>query len=348
MEKIRLGKTGLMVTRLGFGGIPIQRLTEDEATKVVKGCLDLGIQFLDTANAYTISEGCVGRAIAGKRDNLIISTKSSSRKKEGMRHHLDLSLKHLGVGYVDLYNLHNVSTIEEYDRAVAPGGVLEAAQEAKRAGLVRHIGITCHTLEPAQKAVASGLFETIMFSFNFVGDEARDKLLPLCRQNDVGFIVMKAMAGGVLQDATVALKWLMQFPDIAILLGVDKLSQMEEAASIINGPATMTAEELRRMQQIKDELGPRFCHRCDYCQPCKEKVNISMVISQKSFHNRMPPSHVFRSWIGEALETGYKCCQCGECEPKCPYHLPIRDMIQEHMEFYSQKKAAFERAMARG
>ncbi|MDO8490964.1 MAG: aldo/keto reductase [Dehalococcoidia bacterium] len=348
MDKIRLGKTGLMVTRLGFGGIPIQRLSDNEATEVVKGCLDLGIQFLDTANAYTTSEGCVGRAIAGKRDNLIISTKSSHRKKDGMRRHLELSLKHLGVDYVDLYNLHNVSTLEMYDQAIAPGGVLEAAQEAKQAGLIRHIGITCHTMEPAQKAVASGLFETVMFSFNFVGDDAKDKLLPLCRQHDVGFIVMKAMAGGVLQDATIALKWLMQFPDIAILLGVDKLSHMEEAVRIMNGPAALTADEQRKIQQIKDELGPTFCHRCDYCQPCKEKVSISMVLSQKSFHNRMPPAHVFKGWIADALESGFRCVQCGECEPRCPYKLPIRDMIQEYTEFYSQKKAAFDRAMVNG
>lgn len=348
MDKIRLGKTGLMVTRLGFGGIPIQRVSESEATEVVRGCIDLGIQFLDTANAYTTSEECVGRAIAGQRDKLIISTKSWSRKKEGMKHHLELSLKHLGVDYIDLYHLHNVSTMALYDQVTAPGGVLEAAQEAKRAGLIRHIGITCHTMEPAQKAVASGLFETVMFSFNFVADEAKDKLLPLCRQHDVGFIVMKAMAGGVLREANLALKWLMQFPDIAILLGVGKLGEMEEAVWIVNGPAALNAVEFEGMQRIKEELGPTFCHRCDYCQPCKEKVSISMVLSQKSFHNRMPPAHVFGGWIAEALESGFRCAQCGECEPRCPYQLPIMDMIQESNDFYSQRKAAFERAMVKG
>lgn len=346
MEKIRLGKTGLMVTRLGFGGIPIQRLNEDDATTVVKGCIELGITFFDTAAAYTTSEGCVGRAIAGRRDKLIISTKSGSRKKEGMRHHLETSLKRLDVDYVDLYSLHDVATLEDYDKSTAPGGVLEAAQEAKREGLIRHIGITCHTIEPAQRAVASGLFETVMFSFNFVGDEAKNKLLPLCRQHDVGFIVMKAMAGGQLRDASLALKWLMQFPDIEILLGVERLSEMEQAVRVINGPASMTPAERAQMQQIMDELGPKFCHRCEYCQPCKEKVAISWVISQKTFHNRMPPSHVFRGWISQALESGFRCSQCGECESKCPYRLPIRDLIQEYNEFYSQRKAAWERSRA--
>lgn len=342
MEKIRLSKTGLMVTRLGFGGIPIQRLSDDQATEVVSGCLDLGIEFIDTANAYTKSESCIGRAIAGRRDKLIIATKSGSRKKDGVRHHLELSLKNLGVNYIDLYQLHGVNTLEVYDMVTAPGGVLEAAQEMKRDGLIRHIGITCHTIEPALKGATSGLFETVMYPLNFIADDAAEKLLPLCRQHDVGFIVMKAMAGGVLQDPAIALKWLMQFPDIAILLGVEKVGEMEAAVRILSGSPEMTDAEKRSMEQITKELGSRFCHRCDYCLPCKEGIHISMVLSVTSFHKRLPPEQFFKGWIGEAVEKGFSCSQCGECEPKCPYQLPVREMITEYMDFYQEQKTKYQ------
>src|SRR4030043_1214861 len=262
----------MLVSRLGFGGIPIQRLNEDEAVAVVKKCLDLGITFLDTANAYTTSEERIGKAVAGQREGLVIATKSLSRKREGVEKHLKLSLERLKVEYIDLYQFHGISDFNSLDMILASDGPISVVEKARDMGLVKHIGITSHQMDVAKKAVASGRFETIMFPFNFVTSEAADELLPLARKHDVGFIVMKPLAGGMIANARIAFKYLLQFPDIVTICGIEKVPEIEEIVKILEGPKTITAAELKQMEKLKEELGTRFCHRCDYCQPCSEGI----------------------------------------------------------------------------
>ncbi|MCK4449175.1 MAG: aldo/keto reductase, partial [Anaerolineae bacterium] len=228
METIRLGKTDMMVSKLGFGGIPIQRVSEDEAVAVVKKCLDLGITFIDTANAYTTSEERIGKAISGRREGLILATKSTSRTREGVERHLQQSLKLLGVESIDLYQFHGVNDFDAYARVLDPDGPMAVVQEAKRAGVVKHIGITSHLIDVAKEAVKSDRFETIMFPFNFVTCEPADELLPLAREHDVGFIAMKPLAGGALDNATLAFKYLRQFPQLLPIAGIERVEEMEE------------------------------------------------------------------------------------------------------------------------
>ncbi|MCX6004648.1 MAG: aldo/keto reductase, partial [Chloroflexi bacterium] len=296
MEKIRLGKTNMMVTRVGFGGIPIQRLTEDEAVAVVKRCLDLGINFIDTANGYSTSEERIGKAILGRREGLILATKSLSRSREGVAKHLQQSLKQLGVESIDLYQFHGVSDFKTLDIVLDPQGPMAVLEEAKRAGKIRHIGITSHQIDVARKAVASGRFETIMFPFNFVTDKEGLELLPLARQHDIGFIDMKPLAGGMITNAKIAFKYLFQFPDVVPIPGIEKLHEIDEIIQILNGPLAMTGEEQQEMQQLKQQLGARFCHRCDYCQPCKEGIAISTVMTYPSLVRRLPPQHIYSSF----------------------------------------------------
>lgn len=203
MKTVQLGKTGLEVSRVGFGGILIQRLTEAEAIRVVQRCLDLGVTFLDTANGYSTSEERIGKAITGRREQVIIATKTAARE------HLELSLKRLNVETIDLWQFHNVSTFEAYEQVLGPSGALEAAQRALEAGKVRHIGITGHSMDVASKAVPSGHFETIQFPFNFVTSEPAERLVPLAQKHDVGFIAMKPLGGGLLDDANLAIKYLL-------------------------------------------------------------------------------------------------------------------------------------------
>ena len=186
MEKIRLGRTGLMVSRLGFGGIPIQRDTEEDAISVVKRCLALGITYIDTANGYTTSEERIGKAVAGRRDKVVIATKTGARTREDAEKHLALSLKRLQTDYIDIYQFHGVNNTKHLEAVLEPNGLLAFAEEAKKAGKVRHIGITSHQMDIAKKAIATDKFETIMFPFNVVTDEAATQLLPLARQHDVG------------------------------------------------------------------------------------------------------------------------------------------------------------------
>jgi predicted aldo/keto reductase-like oxidoreductase len=340
MKTVRLGKTGLEVSRVGFGGIPIQRLTQAEAIKVVQRCLDLGITFLDTANGYTTSEERIGKAIAGRREQVVIATKTGGRDKTTAQEHLELSLKRLNTDYVDLWQFHNVSAFEAYEKVLGPNGAMEAAQEALRAGKVRHIGITSHSMDMALKAVSSGYWETVQFPFNFVTNEAAQELVPLAKKHNVGFIAMKPMAGGLLEDANLAIKYLLQFENVVPDPGIEKIKEIEEIVDIVDGSWELTSWERREMERIREQVGTRFCRRCGYCQPCPQGVNIPVVINIQSFWRRMPVERLITGWIAGAMEVAKQCVQCGECEEKCPYHLPIREMIVENIEFYEGAASA--------
>jgi predicted aldo/keto reductase-like oxidoreductase len=344
LEKIRLGKTNMLVSRLGFGGIPIQRLSEDDAVAVVKRCLELGITFLDTANAYTTSEERIAKAIAGRREGLVLATKSLSRKREGVEKHLNLSLARLNVKYIDLYQFHGVSDMASLDMVLAPDGPISIVEKARDEGTVRHIGITSHQIDVAKEAVKSGRFETIMFPFNFVTSEAADELIPLAKKHDVGFIVMKPLAGGMIDNAKIAFKYLFQFPDIVTIPGIEKVAEIEEIVQILEGPNTITAAEKKQMQKLRDELGTRFCHRCDYCQPCTEGIMISNVMAYPSLRRRLPPERLFGGPWGQMVEKAADCTECGECEERCPYHLPIRELLAEYVKQYQEDARKYKKA----
>ena len=336
MKSTRLGQTEMQVSRVGFGGIPIQRLREAEAVGVVQRCLDLGVTFLDTANGYTTSEERIGKAIAGRREQVVIATKTTARDKATAQEHLELSLRRLHTDTIDLWQFHNVSSFEAYERVLGTDGAMEAAQEALRAGKIRHIGITSHSMDVALKAVPSGLFETIQFPFNFITNEAAAELLPLARKHDLGFIAMKPFAGGLLDDANLAIKYLLQFDTVVPDPGIERIEEIEEIVGIVNGPWELTPRERREMERIRAEVGTRFCRRCGYCQPCPEGVHIVVVMNLHSFWKRFPPEVSMTGWAATAAETVRQCVQCGECEEKCPYGLPIREMLTENLAFYDQ------------
>ncbi len=334
MKKVRLGKTGLMVTRVGLGGIPIQRLDEADAVAVVRRCLELGVNFIDTANAYTTSEARIGKAIAGwKREDLVIATKTGARDRATALKHLAQSLDSLGSDYIDLWQFHNVSTPEAYAQVLAPGGAMEAAREALAAGRIRHVGVTSHSLDMALEMVSAGHFETIQFPFNFVTCEPLERLIPLARQHGLGFIAMKPFAGGLLDKAGLAIKYLLQF-DVVPDPGIEKVGEIEEIVAIVEGDLALTAPEQAEMERIKAELGARFCHRCEYCQPCPQGIQISTLMNLRSFWKRFPKGNFAGGWIAQAVERARGCLECGDCETRCPYHLPIREMIKENVAFY--------------
>ena len=346
MEKTRLGRTNMMVTRLGFGGIPIQRLSEEDAVAVVRTCQDLGVTFMDTANGYTTSEERIGKAIAGRRQGLILATKSGARDSEGVERHLALSLKNLGVDYIDLYQFHGVSTFDALEQVLDPKGCRAVVEEARKAGTIRHVGITSHSLEVAKEAVKSDQFETVMFPFNFITSEPADELLPLAREHDVGFIAMKPMAGGMLDNATIAFKYLLQFPEVVPIPGIEQAWEIEEIVKLYQGPKQMTEEEVAEIRRIRDELGTTFCRRCEYCQPCPQEIPISTVMNITSFVKRMPPERVFSGGIAAAMERASTCTECGDCEERCPYDLPVREVLAERVRWYGDRKKEHEKQTA--
>ncbi len=338
MRKISLGATRMVVSEIGFGGIPIQRLSHDQAVSVVRRCLDLGITFLDTANGYTTSEERIGEAVRDRREDLVLATKSQARDAKGVAEHLALSLKRLGVETIDLYQFHCVSTEEDFQKVLAPGGPLDVVRQAQASGVVRHVGLTSHSMTIALKAVQSGHFETIMFPFNFIANEAAQELIPLALEGEVGFIAMKPLAGGALDDATLAFKYLRQYPQILPIPGIERAAEIEEIVAIMEGPVEMTPQEQAAIERMRAELGNRFCRRCGYCQPCPQGVSIQSLMILDSVIKRMPAANIF-SGLAQEVESAEACTECGECEEKCPYGLPIREMIQEHINLFHKEMA---------
>jgi aryl-alcohol dehydrogenase-like predicted oxidoreductase len=227
MKTVVLGKTGLEVSRIGMGGIPIQRPPLREAITVIQHTLNLGINFIDTALAYGDSENRFGKAIAGRREEVIIATKGGWGDKKTTAKHITWSLQRLNTDYIDLWQFHGVSTLEGYEK-VTSGSVLKAAQDALHAGKIRHLGLTGHNIDVALRAVSSGLFETIQFPFNFISHEAADELVSLAREYDVGFIGMKPFAGGNITDAHLAIKYVLQFDTVVPDPGIEKIEEIEE------------------------------------------------------------------------------------------------------------------------
>jgi len=346
MEKIRLGRTELMVSRVGFGGIPIQRVSEDEAELMVSrvGFGGIPIQRVSEDEAIAVVKKC--KAISGRQEGLILATKSLARTGEEIENHLQLSLERLGVKSIDLYQFHNVSDTETLHKVIAPGGLLTVAEEARKAGLVKHIGITSHQIDVAKEAVKSDRFETIMFPFNFIPYEGGDELLSLARERDIGFIAMKPMVGGMLDSATLAIKYLLRFPDVVPIPGIERVHEIEEIVQILEGPREMTSAERKELERIRQELGTKFCRRCDYCQPCSVEISISDVMSFPNLTKRLPLVRLFTGKFAEALEKAADCTECGDCEERCPYHLPIREMIAEHVKMYEAGKKKYQEQLA--
>jgi len=343
MQTIRLGRTELTVSRVGFGAIPIQRLNDDDAIAVIRRCLELGITYLDTANAYSTSEGRIGRALQGWTKQVVISTKTQSRTAEGVAAHLAQSLKMLQVESIDLYQFHNVSSFPELEKILDPKGPIPVVHEAMRTGKVKHMGITSHQIDVAKEAVKTGRFETIMYPFNFIAHEPGEELAKLAAEHDAGFIAMKPFAGGMIDNANLAIKYLLQFRNVVPIVGVERPSEIEQVVGIVDGPRALTADEQAEMARIRDQAGNRFCRRCDYCQPCTTGIAISTVMSYPTMVRRMPPKNVVSGWIADAVEKAAGCSQCGKCEERCPYHLPIREMLSENVATYRRLKEEWQR-----
>ena len=330
MERVRFGKTGLTVSRIAFGGIPIQRLSAGEAERVVRGAVGLGVNFIDTANAYTDSEEKIGAAIRGlPRDSLVLATKSAARDKKTLLEHLDLSLKRLGVDYVDLYQLHNVGTQADYDAVFDEGGAFEGLMEGVRAGKIRFPAFSSHSVPLACKMMREGKFAAVQLPFNYV-DDAAAEAVPLAKELDMGFIAMKPFGGGLLSDAYLSIKYLSQFDNVVPDPGIEKLSEIEEIVRVAEKGGALTERDEAEIARAKAELGSRWCHRCDYCQPCPQGIRISSVLTIESTIRRMPYSRV-TALGARVMESARNCTQCRTCVSRCPYNLNIPELIKEKL-----------------
>ncbi|MCL2503512.1 MAG: aldo/keto reductase [Coriobacteriia bacterium] len=339
MKKVRFGKTGLMVSRVAFGGIPIQRISVPDAVGVVRKAIDLGVNFIDTANGYGDSEEKIGLAIKDTpRADLVLASKSMARDKKTLAEHIDLSLMRLGVDYLDLYQLHNVSTPQGREAAFAEGGAYEALTEAVAAGKVRFLGFSSHNIPLAMRIMQEIDFSTVQLPFNYVDDSAANEAIPLAEELDMGFIAMKPFGGGLLSDAGLSIKYLLQFDSIVPDPGIERLTEIEEIVRVVESVESgegLTAVDRAAIDKVREEMGDRWCHRCDYCQPCPAKVGISTVLTVESFIRRMSYDGII-TLARQGIETGRNCVECRACVSRCPYKLDIPKLIKEKMDIWDR------------
>ena len=331
MEKVRLGRTNLVVKKLGWGGIPIQRVPEKDAVSVVKAVVEMGVDLLDTAPSYTTSEHCIGLALKQTNRPVILSTKTHEETDKSYDD-VHRSLQRLGVEKIHIYHLHNVFTMESYEKVMGPGGAHEGLRRAQKEGWIDHIGLTSHSLDVLEKALNDNHFPVIMLCYSFLESEAA-RLFPLAKAKDVGVLAMKPFSGGMIQKAGPALRYVFSAPDVVAVAGSETVAMAEENWRIFREGKPLNSDDQRYIDEVRKQLDRQFCRRCDYCQPCSAGINIQMIMGMKSFIQRLGnPDRVPR--IREMIEKGRDCVECGDCLPRCPYQLPIPDLIKENLALY--------------
>jgi uncharacterized protein len=335
MNTTKLAGTDLEISEIGFGGIPIIALSNVEAESIVKYCFDLGITFFDTANMYLGSEEKIGTALESVREKVVIATKTAQRDAKEVSAHIELSLQQLKTDYIDLYQLHNVSNQEALEQALAPQGAFEAARKARDAGKIRNIGISSHSIPTALEALATGLFQTLQFPFNFIENDPADALFPQARRHGIGIIWMKPLGGGLLERADLCFGFLQQYPDVIPIPGIKTQKEADEIIGLYANPKPLSEADLADMENIRSVLGEKFCHRCEYCMPCEQGVQINSVLIYKAAAKRLSREGA-NAWLENAMESVAECIECGECEQKCPYNLPIADLLKENLALYRE------------
>lgn len=325
-----LGKTNLKINRIGFGGIPIQRVTQQYTNKIIDELINQGINFIDSARGYTVSEEYIGNAIEGKRDNFILASKSMSRTYEDMLKDVNITLKNFKTDYIDLYQLHNVKS-DEYENIFNDNMAYKALLDCKSQGKIKNIGITSHSIDTIKKAVRDEKFDTIQFPYNIVEDQA-DEIFREAHKRNIGIIVMKPLAGGAINNAKLAIKYILSKEYIDVVIpGMDSVDQVLENISVLENLYIDKEDELK-IEDIRNQLGNRFCRRCEYCMPCPVGINIPMNFLLEGYYSR----YNLKEWSKERYNSlGIKasdCVECGKCESKCPYDLPIREMLKEVTE----------------
>ncbi len=329
MQTVTLGKTGLTVSKNGFGALPIQRISKKEAVYLLQKAFYYGINYFDTARWYTDSEEKLGAAFAYTRDKIIISTKTGAENAEQFFKDLETSLSMLQTDYIDIYQFHNPAFCPK------PGdesGLYDAMLEAKKQGKIRHIGITNHRLAVAGEAIASGLYETLQFPFSYLASEADLQLVEACRQANMGFIAMKALSGGLINDSATAYAYLAQFDNVAPIWGVQRENELDEFISYQENPPKLTEEMQKKIEKDREQLSGDFCRGCGYCMPCPAGIEINNCARMSLMLRRAPKeSYLTKEWQ-EKMKKIESCLHCNKCMSRCPYGLDTPKLLERNYE----------------
>ncbi|MCP4547924.1 MAG: aldo/keto reductase [bacterium] len=327
MQKRTLGKTGFEAGVIGFGGIPLQKLSRERSTELLHQALDLGINFIDTARGYTDSEEKIGRALRDRRHEYILATKALSRDAEGMASELATSLSELRTDCIDLYQIHALPSVEVLEDILAPGGAYQVLAQAREEGRIKSIGVTGHGRPVLQRAIETGLFDTVQHPFNPIEDEWSDDVIPAAKRAGMGIIAMKPIAGGAISSVPAALRFELDSGIDVLIPGMDSLAQLEENTAVGRNLRPPDEADLQACAADKKTWDGEFCRRCGYCLPCPNGLQIPFLLLIQAYYER----YDLADWALErlaGLERKYgDCIACGECLPRCPYNLPIPELM---------------------
>lgn len=331
MSMVTLGKTGITVNKNGFGALPIQRVSNEDAGKLLRKAYEHGITFYDTARFYTDSEAKIGESLSDVRDKIYIATKTAATDAKTFWKDLSTSLSLLKTDYIDLYQFHNPSFCPK------PGdgtGLYEAMLEAKEQGKIRHIGITNHRLAVAKEAIDSELYETLQFPFNYLATKEERKLVSRCKENNIGFIAMKALSGGLITNSKAAYAYQDLYDHVLPIWGIQKETELDEFISYIDNPPTMTEEIKEVIEKDQKELASNFCRGCGYCMPCPVGIEINNCARMSLLLRRSPSELQLTKEVQAKMKRIEKCINCGRCSARCPYGLNTPKLLKDNYKDY--------------
>ena len=333
MKTVRLGKTEIVTNKNGFGALPVQRVSDEEAVKILRRAYEGGITYFDSARYYTDSEHKLGLAFEGMRDKIYIATKTGAVTPEGFWKELETSLTNLKTDYIDVYQFHNPAFCP---RPGDESGIYDCMLEAKKQGKIRHIGITNHRLKVAQEAIESGLYETLQFPFCYLATDEDKKLVEMCKEADMGFIAMKALSGGLITNSAAAYAFEAEYDNVLPIWGVQRMSELEEFLSYIVCPPTMTEEIQALIEKDRKELMGDFCRGCGYCMPCPAGIEINNCARMSLMIRRAPSAAQLTPEMQKKMMKIEDCLHCGACMKKCPYHLNTPELLQKNLKDYKE------------
>lgn len=339
MRTLTLGKTGLVVTKTAMGCLPVQRCSTAEAVKLLRAAYEGGINYFDTANAYTDSEEKIGLALSDVRDRIVISTKSAARDKDGVLAHIENSLRMMKTDHIDLFQFHQVPEVPDKDD---PNGAYAGALEAKRRGWIGHIGVTTHRIDVAEACIEDGGFETLQFPFSYISSERDLALAEKCRRADMGFIAMKGLAGGMLTNARACAAFMNGYDNVVPIWGIQHMEELEQWLALSQEEPVMDEELAAFIKRERQELSGSFCRSCGYCMPCPMGIEIRNCARMDMLLRRSPWRQYMTEEWRQKMEKINDCIGCRSCSSKCPYGLDtpniLKYMLKDYREFYEAHK----------
>lgn len=333
MRTVTLGKTGITVNKNGFGALPVQRISEEDAGKLLRRAYENGINFYDTARAYTDSEKKVGLALSDVRDNIYIASKTAAQNAEAFWKDLATSLEMLKTDHIDIYQFHNPAFCPK------PGdgsGLYEAMLEAKEQGKIRHIGITNHRLAVAEEAIESGLYETLQFPFSYISTEKELDLVKKCQEKNMGFIAMKGLAGGLINNSAAAYAYMLQFDNVLPIWGIQRERELDEFLAYQEDEPELNGEIQAVIDHDLTELQGEFCRGCGYCMPCPAGIEINNCARMSLMIRRAPSAAQLTEEMQAKMKKIEDCLHCGKCKAKCPYGLDTPTLLEKNYMDYKE------------